>query len=112
MYVLSFPSFTWTLVNPGSSTAPGYFGHTCNSAGKRQMLATGGARDASLLGIETTGDVPNLNATTCDDSAAGVRLFDMVSATWSTFYNASQAALFRVPDAVVKRIGGTYVVDS
>ncbi|KAF9639232.1 Galactose oxidase/kelch beta-propeller [Lasiodiplodia theobromae] len=107
VYVLSFPSFTWTLVNPGSSTAPGYFGHTCNSAGKRQMLATGGARDASLLGIETTGDVPNLNATTCDDSAAGVRLFDMVSATWSTFYNASQAALFRVPDAVVKRIGGT-----
>lgn len=106
VHVLSLPSFTWTLVHPGSSSSPGYFGHTCNSAGKYQMLSTGGARDASLLGVETTGDLPNLNATTCD-GGAGVRLFDMTSATWGTFYNASQEAVYRVPDAVVRHIGGT-----
>ncbi|KKY17613.1 putative cell wall anchored [Diplodia seriata] len=87
VYVLSFPSFTWTRVSAGSTTSPGYFGHTCNSAGKYQMLATGGARDASLLGVETTADIPNLNATTCDggggsaNAGAGVRLFDMNEGT-------------------------------
>ncbi|OJD38040.1 cell wall anchored protein [Diplodia corticola] len=115
VHVLSFPSFTWTLVSNGSSTntsSPGYFGHTCNSAGKYQMLATGGARDASLLGVETTGDIPDLSQTTCDDGGignggAGVRLFDMNEGTWGTFYDADQAKNFLVPTAVVKKIGGS-----
>ncbi|EKG22634.1 Galactose oxidase/kelch beta-propeller [Macrophomina phaseolina MS6] len=104
VHVLSIPSFTWTRVYNGTPGA-GRFGHTCNSAGKRQMMSTGGARDASLFAVETTGAIPDLNATTCDPGE-GVLLFDMTDLTWGSFFNFS-AEPYRVPAPVVDAIGGT-----
>ncbi|KAL1624658.1 hypothetical protein SLS56_007721 [Neofusicoccum ribis] len=102
VYILSLPSFTWTKAYAGTQ---GRFGHTCHWASPRQMIAIGGARDAGLFAVETTGDVPDLNATTCDDGP-GVALFDMTDLVWSDFLNAS-AAPYLVPDVVVEKIGGS-----
>ncbi|KAF9637447.1 Galactose oxidase/kelch beta-propeller [Lasiodiplodia theobromae] len=102
MYVLSVPSFTWTKVYSGKE---GRYGHTCNAAGKRQMLVTGGARDASLFAVETTGDVPNLNQTSCNEGM-GVTVFDLTNLTFGTFFDYD-APEYQVPQKVVDKIGGT-----
>lgn len=102
VYVLSLPSFTWTQVYTGAIPR---FGHTCNTAGHRQMVIIGGALDARLYAVETTGDLPaDLNNITCD-SIGGVSLFDISNLTWSSFYNR-YAAAYEVPQPVVKVIGG------
>lgn len=69
------------------------------------MLVTGGARDAALFAVETTSQLPNLNATTCDDGP-GVSLFDLTNLTWGTFFN-SDAPTYQVPQNVVDVIGGS-----
>jgi len=43
VYVLSIPSFTWTMVY-GEGNGPKY-GHTCHLVGNRQMLTVGGIAD-------------------------------------------------------------------
>ncbi|KKY27429.1 putative cell wall anchored [Diplodia seriata] len=102
MYILSVPSFTWTRVYSGRA---GRFGHSCNAAGLRQMVVAGGARDASLYAVETTGDVPDLNDTMCDDGL-GVSLFDLSNLTWGTFFD-HDAPAYQVPQKVVDVIGGS-----
>ncbi|OJD30981.1 cell wall anchored protein [Diplodia corticola] len=102
MYILSVPSFTWTKVYSGTD---GRFGHSCNAAGLRQMVVTGGARDASLYAVETTGAVPDLDATTCNDGL-GVSLFDLTNLTWGTFFD-HDAPAYQVPQKVVDVIGGS-----
>ncbi|KAK4540210.1 hypothetical protein LTR36_009708 [Oleoguttula mirabilis] len=102
IYVLSLPSFTWTLVYSGTTPR---FGHTCNTAGKRQMLRTGGSLDASMWAVETTGQVPNLTMLQCDPRE-GVGLFDLTDLTWSSFFNAS-APDYELPKVVVDAIGGS-----
>jgi len=104
VHVLSLPSFTWTKVYSGNA---GRFGHTCHTAGKRQMLSVGGALDASMYAAETVGNLPDLSSLKCDANG-GVRLFDLTSLTWGTFFNAS-AEPWKVPSLVTKRIGGEYV---
>lgn len=81
------------------------FGHSCNAAGTQQMLVAGGARDAALFAVETTGDVPPLAGAACD-AGAGVELFDLTNLTWGTFFNL-EAPAYRVPRRVVDVIGGT-----
>lgn len=69
------------------------------------MLVAGGARDAALFAVETTGDVPPLAGAACD-AGAGVELFDLTNLTWGTFFNL-EAPAYRVPRRVVDVIGGT-----
>ncbi|EON69431.1 hypothetical protein W97_08691 [Coniosporium apollinis CBS 100218] len=102
VYVLSLPSFTWTKVYEGPSPR---FGHTCHTAGKRQMMAVGGSLDASMYGVETTGQLPNLTTLQCD-RRAGVALFDLTALTWGSFFDA-YAPAYQVPRKVVKVIGGS-----
>jgi len=102
VYVLSLPSFTWTKVYSGANPR---FGHTCHTAGKRQMLRVGGSLDASLYAVETTGQLPNLSTMNCDRKE-GVALFDLSALTWSSFFNA-HAPQYQVPGNVVDVIGGS-----
>jgi len=102
IYVLSLPSFVWTKVYSGQNPK---FGHTCHSAGKRQMMTVGGSLDASMYAVETTGQIPNLTSMTCD-KWGGVALFDLSSLTWSSFFDA-HAPDYQVPGKVVDAIGGS-----
>ena len=102
VYILSLPSFTWTQVWSGPTPR---FGHSCNTAGKRQTLRTGGALDASMYAVETSGQMPNLTTLQCDPKE-GVALFDMFNLTWSSFYNA-YAPDYQVPEVAVGLIGGS-----
>lgn len=102
VYVLSLPSFTWTLLWSGTTPR---FGHSCNTAGKRQMLRTGGSLDASLYAVETSAQVPDLASMQCD-TKEGVALFDLTALTWSSFYNA-YASEYQLPQNVVDLIGGS-----
>ena len=102
IYVLSLPSFVWTKVYSGKNPK---FGHTCHSAGKRQMMTVGGSLDASMYAVETTGQIPNLTSMTCD-KWGGVALFDLSNLTWGSFFNA-YAPDYQVPKKVVDAIGGS-----
>jgi len=101
VYVLSVPSFTWTKVASGGVPR---FGHTCNTAAKRQMLVVGGAHDANMHGVETTGNLPDMANVTCRREDE-VSIFDLSTLTWGTFFNAT-APDYQVPDKVAKVIGG------
>lgn len=74
-------------------------------AGNRQMISIGGALDASLWAVETTGDLPDLNNITCDPDG-GISLFDASDLTWSSVYDANSAP-YQVPQKVVDVIGGS-----
>lgn len=102
VYVLSLPSFTWTKVYSGDNPK---FGHTCHVAGKRQMLSVGGALNASMYAVETTGKLPDLSTTKCD-RWGGVGLFDLTNLTWGSFFN-QHAPEYQVPNKVVDVIGGS-----
>ena len=102
VYVLSLPSFTWTQVWSGPG---GRFGHSCNTAGKRQMLRTGGALDAGMYAVETSGQLPNLTTMQCDPRE-GVALFDLTALTWGSFYNA-YAPEYQLPQKIVDVVGGS-----
>lgn len=102
VYILSLPSFVWTKASDGG---PAKFGHTCHSAGKRQMLTVGGALDASMYAVETTAQLPSLNNTTCD-TQGGVALFDLSNLTWGSFFDA-YAPAYQVPEKLVRVIGGS-----
>ncbi|PVH92096.1 hypothetical protein DM02DRAFT_663272 [Periconia macrospinosa] len=102
VYVLSLPSFTWTKVYSGENPK---FGHTCHTAGKRQMMTVGGLLDASMYAVETTGQLPNLTTTKCD-KWGGVALFDLSNLTWGSSFNL-YAPEYQVPGKVVDAIGGS-----
>jgi hypothetical protein len=103
VWILSLPSFTWTKAYSGENPR---FGHTCHRAGKQQMMSVGGALNASMYGVETSGQIPpNLNTAKCDPSE-GVAIFDLSTLKWGSFFNP-YAPAYRVPQKVVDVIGGT-----
>lgn len=102
VYVLSLPSFTWTKVYSGATPR---YGHTCHSAGKRQMMSVGGSLNAEMFAVETTGNIPNLMNMECDGTQS-VSLFDMTELKWGTYYDA-YAPQYQVPQNVVDVIGGS-----
>ncbi|KAH6663379.1 putative cell wall anchored protein [Halenospora varia] len=102
VYILSLPSFTWTKAYSGTKPR---FGHTCHTAGKRQMMSVGGSLDASMYAVETSGQLPNLSTVACDQKE-GVVLFDLSALTWGSFFDA-YAPQYQVPKSVVDVIGGS-----
>jgi hypothetical protein len=103
-YVLSLPSFTWTKIYSGSNPR---FGHSCHAAGKSSMIAIGGSLDASMYGIETTGQIPaDLNSMKCGPQD-GVQIFDLTLGTWSTSFVGPNGPAYQVPQKVVAIIGGS-----
>lgn len=102
VYILSLPSFTWTKVYSGQNPK---FGHTCHSAGNRQMMTVGGLLDTNLYAVETTGQLPNLNTSKCD-RWGGVALFDLSNLTWGSFFNP-YAPEYQLPTKLVDVIGGS-----
>jgi hypothetical protein len=90
-YVLSLPSFTWTLVY-GPSISPRY-GHTCHLVRTRTMLTVGGA-------------TPEGAATdSCDWEYKSVAIFDMTAVQWGSVFDPNLPA-YAVPDYVAATIGG------
>jgi hypothetical protein len=105
VWILSLPSFTWTKAYSGENAR---FGHTCHSAGKRQMMSVGGSLNASMYGVETSARIPpDLNTTKCDPRE-GVAIFDLTSLAWGSFFNP-YAPEYQVPQKIVNVIGGTFV---
>ncbi|KAH8727348.1 hypothetical protein GQ44DRAFT_825053 [Phaeosphaeriaceae sp. PMI808] len=102
VYVLSLPSFTWTKLYSGNNPK---FGHTCHTAGPRQMMTVGGSLDADMYAVETSGQLPNLTTMKCDQ-LGGVALFDLSNLTWSSSFNP-YAPEYQVPQKVVDVIGGS-----
>lgn len=90
VWVLSLPSFTWTLLFTGES--PRAF-HTCYIAGDSQMITIGGRNDTDFL----RGDD--------DGKTMGVAIFDLNSGVWGSVYNAS-AGSYQVPRSIRQVIGG------
>jgi hypothetical protein len=102
VYILSLPSFVWTKVYSGENPK---FGHTCHTAGKRQMMTVGGLLDASMYAVETTGRLPSFTNIKCD-KWGGVALFDLCNLTWGSFFNP-YASDYQVPEKLVGAIGGS-----
>ncbi|KAL1647407.1 hypothetical protein SLS58_002735 [Diplodia intermedia] len=105
IHILSLPSFTWTRVFGGESPR---WGHTCHLVGARQMLTVGGTMDAFVYDVETRGAQAaaiNASALTCDWETKGVAVLDMSTLKWGSVFDA-YAAAYRVPDDVVRAIGG------
>ena len=90
VWVLSIPSFTWTILYNG--TAP-RFGHTCHRVGERTMITVGGASNMNYT------ELP------CDWEYKGVGVLDMSEVIWGSFFNAS-ASDYQVPTLVSRTIGG------
>ena len=80
IWVLSLPSFSWTLVFSGKSPR---FSHTCHLVGSRTMLTVGG-----LASVNQTQGRPGINVSPCDWEVKGVGVLDISSITWGSVYNA------------------------
>lgn len=71
------------------------------------MISIGGSLDAAMYGVETSGQVPaNLETMKCDP-VEGVKIFDLNLGTWGTFMPGPQSPAYRVPEQVVRVIGGS-----
>ncbi|TLD29586.1 hypothetical protein E2P81_ATG05880 [Venturia nashicola] len=105
VWVISLPSFTWIKLNSGG--ADGRFGHSCHWASVNHMISIGGSLDAAMYGVETSGQIPtNLETMKCDP-VEGVKIFDLSLGTWGTYMPGPQSPPFRVPEQVVRVIGGS-----
>lgn len=91
IYVLSIPSFTWVKVFVGESAR---WSVTCHFIPPRQMITIGGGGDS-------TTDI----AADCDWEYKSLAVLDMSTIGWSSTYDAN-AAPYKIPDSVVKVIGG------
>jgi hypothetical protein len=91
LYVLSMPSFQWTLIYSGQSPR---YGHTCHLVGNRQFVTVGGTNDTDL----TRG---------CDWESSSVAIYDMSALNWGSAFNAS-AAPYTLPSQLTSVIGGGY----
>ena len=88
VHVLSLPSFTWFQADDAS--APPRFEHTCEVAGRRQMLSLGGANPT----------FPNSLAHP-DVWPYSIGVFDMVDLRWKDAYDADAPAY--VTPAVIQQ---------
>ena len=88
--ILSLPSFSWhkTSLSPTESRAK----HSCNLAGKRQMIVVGG----------TTANVGNNNLPK-DPWNQGLGVFDLTDLTWKDSYDPS-ADTYQTPNIVKQYI--------
>ena len=100
IWVLSLPTFTWTLVYSGSSPR---FGHTCHVVGNRTLLTVGGVFDANQM--KGAADV-TVGSGVCDWEYRGVGVLDLAKITWGSRFNA-YAPAYEVPTQVVSTIGGS-----
>jgi len=91
VWVLSIPSFTWVKVAEG--TTSGRAGHKCFMPYPDQMLVIGGY--PPLAG----GSLTCLRET--------IRVLDLTTGTWRTNYDPSKWSKYTIPEAVVKKIGGS-----
>lgn len=91
VWVLSIPSFTWTKVVEG--TSPGRAGHKCVMPYPNQMFVIGG--------------YPPLSGASLTCLRETVRVLDLSTGTWRTSYDPSKWSNYSIPDAVVKKIGGS-----
>ena len=98
LWILSLPSFTWTLLYSGASPR---FAHTCHLVSNRTMLTVGGV--ASATQMQGMGDT-DLSA--CDWEIKGVGVLDLSSITWGSLYDA-KAPAYEVPLQVISTIGGS-----
>ncbi|EHK24875.1 uncharacterized protein TRIVIDRAFT_212366 [Trichoderma virens Gv29-8] len=92
VWVLSLPSFTWTLINNGTSSH-GRVGHQCFTPYPDQMMIIGG--DTTLAGstIECLENGP-------------VVMFNLTSGEWMDSYDPTVYGNYGVPDKVQAVIGG------
>lgn len=92
VWVLSLPSFTWTLINEGSPSHA-RSGHKCFMPYPDQMMAFGGYTSVD-------GSTPN-----CLDQGPVV-IFNLTSGQWMDTYSPSRYADYGVHSSVVKVVGG------
>ncbi|KAG6017277.1 hypothetical protein E4U43_001885, partial [Claviceps pusilla] len=92
VWVLSLPSFTWTLINEGSPSHA-RSGHKCFMPYPDQMMAFGGYTSVN-------GGTPN-----CLDQGPVV-IFNLTSGQWMDTYSPSRYADYGVHSSVVKVVGG------
>ncbi|KAE9981857.1 hypothetical protein EG327_006067 [Venturia inaequalis] len=105
VWVISLPSFKWIKLNAGGSGPR--FGHSCHWASVSHMISIGGSLDAAMYGVETSNQAPpNLETMKCDP-VEGVKIFDLNLGTWGTFLPGPQSPPYRVPEQVVRVIGGS-----
>lgn len=111
VYVLSLPSFTWTMLYNGTSPR---FGHTCHLVGNSQMLRVGGSltndkwaiMNIPSTAMEINNSTLNTTVAKCDTETNGVSVFDLTQATWGSAYDPKGAA-YGVPQKVIDKIGGS-----
>lgn len=92
VWVLSLPSFTWTLINKGRPTHA-RSGHKCFMPYPDQMMILGGYTPM------------NGTSLTCLDQGPIV-LFNLTSGQWMESYSPSQYADYGVHDSIAKIVGG------
>ncbi|KAH0536463.1 hypothetical protein FGG08_006676 [Glutinoglossum americanum] len=93
VYVLSVPSFIWTKVFSGT-TQHARAKHKCSKPYPDQMFVVGGNSPAEV------GD-----PTSCLDGGM-IQIFNLNNLTWQDGYDPNVWSEYKVPDAVVKNIGG------
>ena len=87
-YVLSLPGFVWFKAN--DTSAKPRTGHTCELAGKRQMISIGGLDPAAT---QTVAFLPP------DTNPQGLGIFDMVQMKWTNQFDAN-ADPYTLPDPI------------
>ena len=97
IWVLSLPSFTWTMVYSGIAPR---FAHTCHLVGNRTLLTVGG-----IASITQKSGLRDTNATPCDWESKGLAVMDLTDITWGSVYEA-HAPAYGVPLEVIGTIGG------
>ncbi|KAF3290849.1 hypothetical protein TWF970_000111 [Orbilia oligospora] len=98
IFALSLPSFTWTRIEASSpDSLPGPSSRlqpTCNII-NNHILAVFGGRN--LAGGDTA---------RCDNNQNALFMYDLNEREWIMNYNASNKAVYRVPEDFYKTIGG------
>ncbi|KAL6862826.1 hypothetical protein ACO1O0_003064 [Amphichorda felina] len=92
VWVLSLPSFTWTLLNKGNPLHA-RAGHKCFMPYPDQMMAFGGDVDLAGRGKRCLKDGPIVN-------------FNLTSGEWMDSYHPDRHSKYGVPDKVREVIGG------
>ncbi|KAL2061603.1 hypothetical protein VTL71DRAFT_6980 [Oculimacula yallundae] len=94
VYVLSIPSFKWTMLNVGKSSHA-RAGHKCTKPYPDQMLVVGGFKPRSGTDIKC---VENF-----------VQIYNLSSNEWLPSYDPNVFSEYTVPSTLISAIGGTAV---